>query len=102
MTSASTAITIIASAKALPGKEAALERALRDVAGPTRAQAGCLGFKLYRSEDSAIVTAVEHWASNGDHERHLQGAHVQKLMAAMAGILAGPPQIASYRALDEQ
>jgi quinol monooxygenase YgiN len=102
MTTPSTEIVIIASARALPGKEPALERALRDVAAPTLSQAGCLGFQLYRSEDGSTITAVERWASKGEHERHLQGAHVQKLMAAMAGVVAGPPQIASYRTLDQQ
>jgi len=96
-------LIVIASAKAKPGKEKELERALRDVAKPTRAQPGSVGFSLYRSEaDSAVIIAFERWASKEDHDRHLKGAHVQKLMAAMANLLAEPPQIASYEIVDEK
>ena len=37
---------VIATAKAKPGREVDLERALRDVAAPTRAQPGCVQFSL--------------------------------------------------------
>jgi quinol monooxygenase YgiN len=49
MTPKTAQIIVLATAKAKPGKEAELERSLRDVAGPTRAQPGCLQFELYRS-----------------------------------------------------
>jgi hypothetical protein len=39
-------ILIIASATAKPGKEAELVSALREVAGPTRSQPGCIRFGL--------------------------------------------------------
>jgi quinol monooxygenase YgiN len=96
-------LIIIASAKAKPGKEKALEQALLDVAKPTRSQPGSVAFSLYRSvENPSVIIAFERWASKKEHERHLQGAHVQKLMAAMADILAEPPQILSYEVLDDK
>jgi quinol monooxygenase YgiN len=96
-------LIIIASAKAKPGKEKALEQALRDVAKPTRSQPGSVAFSLYRSvENPSVIIGFERWASKKDHEKHLQGAHVQKLMSAMADILAEPPQILSYEVLDEK
>lgn len=96
-------LIVIASAKAMPGKEKELERALRDVAGPTRSQPGSVQFSLHRSvTDPAVIVGFERWASKQDHDRHLQGTHVQKLMAAMSGILAEPPQIQSYEILEER
>lgn len=93
---------IIATAKAKPGSEPTLEAALRDVAEPTRAQPGSVAFSLYRSADNpAVIVGLERWASAADHDRHLQGAHVQRLMAAMGPVLAEPPVIASYEILDE-
>lgn len=91
-------IVVLARAKAKPGKEADLERALRDVAQPTRAQRGCLQFELYWSvQDPATITAIERWSSEEDHMRHMQGDHVKTLIARFDGILAAPPEIVSMK-----
>jgi quinol monooxygenase YgiN len=95
-------ILIIASVTAKPGQEAELVAALRDVAGPTRAQPGCIRFGLYQSEGpSATIVGVEYWASAADHERHIAGIHFKRLADRMADLIAQPPQIASYTAIDE-
>jgi quinol monooxygenase YgiN len=102
MKSVKSDLIVIAAAKAKPGKEAELEQALREVAGPTRAQPGCVQFSLYRRQDtSATIIGFERWASEAHHQQHLQGAHVQKLMSRMADILAEPPDIVSYAVLDD-
>jgi quinol monooxygenase YgiN len=93
---------ILAEARARPGKEEELARALREVAGPTRQQPGCVGFSLWRRQDApATIVGFERWASRGDHQRHLKGAHVELLMRRMADILAEPPRIVAYELLDE-
>jgi quinol monooxygenase YgiN len=93
---------VIASAKAKPGKEGELERALREVAGPTRAQPGCVEFRLLRLKGvQSAVIGFERWASEADHERHLEGAHFQMLAQRLAEIVAEPPNIVSYEVLDE-
>jgi quinol monooxygenase YgiN len=95
-------VIVIATARSQPGKEKQLERALREVAHPTRAQPGCMRFSLYRSEDDpGVIVGVERWASKADHDRHLQGAHFQDLAAAMGNVVAGPPQILWYEIIDE-
>lgn len=95
-------LIIIASATAKPGKEADLERALRDVAAPTRAQPGCVQFILYRSTaNRSTIIGFERWASARHHEQHLAGPHVQTLMARMADVLAEPPNITAYEIVDE-
>jgi quinol monooxygenase YgiN len=93
-------LIVIAAATARAGREADLEHALREAAGPTRAQPGCVEFSLFRAGGGTIV-GFERWASAADHERHLKGAHVQKLMGRMADILAGPPNIVAYQIIDE-
>ena len=99
---AKTDLIIIASAKAKPGKEKELEKALRDVAKPTRAQPGSVAFSLHRSiENPAVIIGFERWSSKEHHNQHLQGAHVQKLMSAMSNIVAEPPQITSYEVIDD-
>lgn len=95
-------LPVIATAKAKPGKEGDLEAALREVADPTRAQAGCVAFSLYRSKDAkGTIIGFERWASAADHQKHLQGAHVQRLMGRMANILAEAPSIVAYEVIDE-
>ena len=95
-------VLIVASATAKPGKEAELISALREVAGPTRAQPGCVRFGLYQLKgDGATIIGVERWASAADHERHLAGAHFQRLASRMAGLIAEPPRIETYIAIDE-
>ena len=97
----STDLVVFATARAKPGRERDLERALRDVAEPTRAQPGCVDWTLYRvADDPGVLIAVERWASSEEHDRHLQGAHVQTLMAAMADVLAEPPKIVAHAVVD--
>jgi quinol monooxygenase YgiN len=95
-------LIVIASAKAKAGKEADLEAALREAAGPTRQQPGCVEFALYRLKGSRdTIVGYERWASEADHQKHLQGAHVQRLMGKMMDILAEPPNIVAYELLNE-
>lgn len=102
MKSSKTDLIVIASATAKPGKEKDLESALREVAGPTRAQPGCVAFSLYRRADApATMVGFERWASAADHQQHLKGAHVQTLMGRMADVLAEPPNIVAYEVIDE-
>ena len=100
MSARTSEIVVLATAKAKPGKEGDLERALRDAAAPTRAQQGCLQFELYRSaQDPAAITAFERWSSEENHDRHLQGDHVKTLMIRFDGILAAPPEIVVLKPL---
>jgi len=97
-----TDLIVLARATAKPGKEAELESALRECAGPTRAQPGCVQFQLFRAaNDPATLVGYERWASELYHQQHLKGAHVQRLMERMADILAAPPEIVAYAAIDE-
>jgi quinol monooxygenase YgiN len=96
-------VVVIATARAKPGKEKELERALREVTQPTRHQPGCVRFSLFRSEeDAAVIVGVERWKSKEDHQRHLQGKHFKKLATAMGDIVAGPPQISWYEIIEDE
>jgi quinol monooxygenase YgiN len=92
-------LVIIATALAKSGSEDALERALRDVASPTRAQPGCVSWSLYRA--GATLVAFERWSSREAHDRHLQGAHVQELVGKMGSLLAAPPTIVEHTIIEE-
>ena len=101
MTGTTSDLIVFASATAKQGKEAALERALSEAAGPTRAQHGCVEFLLLRPAGAPrTIVAFERWASPADHQRHLEGDHVKRLMQALSTVLAEPPSIVSYEVLD--
>jgi quinol monooxygenase YgiN len=66
-------LIIIATAVAKPGRERELEQALREAAGPTRAQPGCIHFSLHRVKGNAsTIIGFERWATEADHQRHIQ------------------------------
>jgi quinol monooxygenase YgiN len=95
-------VIILAEARAKPGKEAELAEALREAAGPTRQQPGCVAFSLCQRHDSpATIMGFERWASEADHQRHLGGAHIARLMQRMGDILAENPRIVAYTVLDD-
>jgi quinol monooxygenase YgiN len=58
-------------------------------------------FLLRAANDKSTIIGYERWASEADHQRHLKGAHIQRLMARMADVLTGPPEIVSYDVIDE-
>lgn len=97
-----TDVIVLATARAKPGKEGELEAALRECAGPTREQPGCVQFLLLRqANDPSTIAGFERWASEADHQMHLKGAHIQRLMTRMADLLASPPNITSFEVIDE-
>jgi len=92
---------VLASAVAKAGQGHELESALRAAAAPTRAQRGCVDFLLIRCRDDPhTVIAVERWASQADHDAHLQGQHVKDLMQRLQTILAEAPAISACEILD--
>jgi quinol monooxygenase YgiN len=94
-------VIILAEARAKPGKEAELAEALR-AAGPTRAQPGCIAFSLWQQQgEPGALVGFERWASEDAHQRHLRGAHIERLMRRMADVLAEPPRIVTFAVLDE-
>ncbi len=95
-------IIVVATAMAQPGKEKQLEKALNDVANPTRQQPGCVEFSLFRDKNNPnVIVGLERWASEADHDKHLQGDHVKVLLAAMGDLLAAAPFIATYVVINE-
>src|SRR5688500_258338 len=89
-------------AKARPGKEQAVQQALRDVARAARAQPGCGEYRVLRSaEDPAVTVNLERWESNEHRDAFLEGPDVETFASAIAGAFAESPEPLSYAVLDE-
>lgn len=70
-----------------PGREAELRRALLELAGPTRDEAGCLAYDIY-AEDTGSVFMYEAWLSQSALDEHLASEHVAAFMARKDDLLA--------------
>jgi quinol monooxygenase YgiN len=85
-------VIVIARAKAQPGREDMVEHALCENAEESRREAGCLGYKVLRSDDGTFMTH-ERWRSHQDFDQHMTTAHVQLLLQSIVPMLDGPPEI---------
>jgi quinol monooxygenase YgiN len=95
-------LTVIARAKAKPGHEADLERAMRAVVGPSHDEQGCLRYTVHRSVgDPASFVTVERWASKEAMDRHFTAPHTQSLLKQIPELLVEPPDISVFELLPE-
>jgi quinol monooxygenase YgiN len=85
-------VIVIASAKAQPGREEEIERALCENAETSRGEAGCVSYTVLRGDDGSFRT-VERWRSHLDFDQHMSTPHVQTLLGTIVPLLDGPPDI---------
>lgn len=89
-------VTIIARAKAKPGSEEEMERALRTNAETSRCESGCISYSVLRGDDGTFMT-VERYATRADADSHMTTPHVQTLFATITPLLDGTPEISVLR-----
>jgi quinol monooxygenase YgiN len=74
-----TAVTLI---HGIPGREEELKEHLLSLAGPTRAEAGCLAYDLYQSPDHRHeFMRLEVWTSADALEAHKRTPHISASFA---------------------
>ncbi len=95
-------LTVIARAKAKPGREKDLERALRDAVDGTHREEGCLKYVLHRSaDDPSLLMVFERWTSKQALDEHLVSANIQELFKKVPDLVLAPPEIAAFEVLPE-
>ncbi len=95
-------LTVVAKAKAKPGREADLERELRAIVAPTHSESGCLRYTLHRSlEDPTLFITIERWISKEAIDKHFGAPHIQSLLSKAADLLTGLPEITVFQMLQE-
>ena len=78
---------MIVAMRARTGREAELEKELRALVGPTRAERGCFAYDLHVSSDvPGLFLLREIWASLKHHQKHWDTEHMKK-WAARKGAL---------------
>lgn len=95
------ATTIMAIVTAKPECAADVEIALRNMIPVTRAEAGCISYLLFRSdEQTGVFQLLESYADDAALVSHQQSAHFAELVASLADKLAGDIYIARITALE--
>jgi len=66
-------VTVVATFKAKPGKEAELKKILLGFVAPTRKEAGCINYDLHElPDDPSQFLFHENWTSKAHLDAHLQ------------------------------
>ena len=87
-------LTVVATIKAKPGKEAALRQELLALIPTTRQEPGCINYDLHRAVDNpAHFLFHENWTSKQHLDDHLARPHLQAFLAKAPELVAEPPQI---------
>ncbi len=70
------------------GEESGVEAALREVAGPTREEAGCLSFHTFRSvRDRRLFYIHSRWVDAAAFQRHAELAHTVRFLERVDKLL---------------
>jgi quinol monooxygenase YgiN len=70
-------LTVLASLKIADGRNAEVMEALQALAGPSRAEPGCLSYVIYcNPEDASDVLIHEIWRSRDDWLLHIKTPHL--------------------------
>ncbi len=93
-------VTVIARFLAKDGMEERLERELRAMVEPTRAEPGCINYDLHRrSDDGRVFVIYENYEDDEAVEHHKQTPHFRNLQAVTPEILGEPFEVLVFEML---
>ena len=70
------------------GEEGGVEEALREVAGPSREEGGCLSFQMFRSvRDRRLFYIHSRWADEAAFQRHAELEHTLRFLKRVDALL---------------
>jgi quinol monooxygenase YgiN len=91
---------IFARFHAQPGKERDVERAVREVLLPSRAEPGCVRIQAFRSvKDRQLFYIHSQWKDEAAFETHAGLAHTVRFLGAMERLVDQPLEISRTRPL---
>ena len=90
-------IHVLASIVVKPEHAAQAAALLVELAGKSRAEAGCVRYELFQRPDAPhVFQTVEEWRAQADVDSHMKTPHVAAAFAAAGPILAAAPAIVGY------
>jgi quinol monooxygenase YgiN len=76
------------------GEERAVEEALRELAGPSREEAGCLSFHTFRSvRDPRLFYIHSRWVDEAAFQRHADLEHTVRFLKRVDALLDEPRNV---------
>jgi quinol monooxygenase YgiN len=85
---------------ARPGEEAAVEQAIREVVGPTRAEPGCLGIHGFRAtRDPRLFYIHSRWVDEAAFERHATLPHTVRFIERVQALIDHPLDVTRAHAV---
>jgi quinol monooxygenase YgiN len=82
---------IFARFHAYDGREGAVEEALREVAGPSRTEPGCLGLQVFRSvRDRRLFYVHSRWQDEAAFEIHAELLHTVRFLERVQPLIDHP------------
>lgn len=86
---------------AKPGLEGEVERAIRDVVGPSREEAGCLKMQAFRStSDPRLFYIHSRWVDEAAFELHANLPHTVAFIEHVERSIDHPLDVARTEAID--
>jgi len=77
------------------GQESAVEEALREVTGPTRAEAGCVSIHVFRStRDRQLFFIHSRWMDEAAFQAHGGLPHTVRFLERVDALLDQPREVA--------
>lgn len=87
-------IVVVGRVRSDPDKREALVRIGQAVAVASRAETGCISYRLY--EDTEVkdeFVFVEEWETSEALQQHFATAHVREFMQAIPATIVSPPDV---------
>lgn len=100
-------LTVVAFIRALAGRSERLGQRLLELVAPTRAEPGCLGYDVHRSDDTPDLWMIyETWRSSEDLSAHFELPHMKAFAGEVPTLVDGGLDLQRFtrhtRAEDEQ
>ena len=94
-------VRIMARITARADTAAMLRQILRDLVGPSRDEAGCVGYDLFQNQDNPVeFVTVEQWSDQAAADAHMSTPHVASAISKAGELLALPPLIHRFAPVD--
>ncbi len=94
-------LTIFGRFHARPGQAEAVAQAIRDVGGPTRAEAGCLSIQAYRSiQDADLFYIHSRWIDEAAFDAHAALPHTVRFLSVVEPLIDHPLSISRTEPLE--
>ncbi|RDK07941.1 putative quinol monooxygenase [Cupriavidus lacunae] len=91
---------IIAKIKVKEGREAEFETLAASLVVESRAEAGCLSYDLWRSEEACEYVFVERYADEAAAQAHVKSDHYRRIGRQMGALMDGAPTVLRLAAME--